>query len=271
MTPASAPNGAASGDSPSFSVELFDLGDTLFAHTEAVGLGVAGHRATLGSPVSGADDLEELTRWHALEETHYHRYLSGKVDFLGQRRARVRDFVAPYSIELDDPAADRWYGDYYLEYEKAWALHRDALPCLDELRRTIPGVRFGLVTSGELEYQAPKVATVGLDKYLTHIIASGELGFAKPDARIFHHACDLFGVPATAAAYVGDRLHMDAIGAAHASLTGAWLDRSGAASAEDFAEATASGVAVISTLMGLPGVLAPGSGVPNEFEGVRLL
>lgn len=255
MTPLPARNGAPSGTSPSFSVVLFDLDDTLFAHREAVGLGVAVHRATLGGPISEADDARELARWHALEEKHYHRYLGGELDFLGQRRARVRDFVAPYGIELSDAAADRWYGDYYLEYEGAWALHDDAIPCLEALLRAIPGVRFGLVTNGELEYQALKVAAVGLAGYIEHTIASGELDFAKPDARIFEHACSVFGVEPSSAAYVGDRLYTDAIGAANAGLTGVWLDRRGTATDEDLAAAAASGVAVVPTLTDLPSLL----------------
>jgi putative hydrolase of the HAD superfamily len=256
MMPTTARNDAASGGSPSFSVVLFDLDDTLFAHTEAVGLGVAAHRARLGGPISEADDVAELARWHALEEKHYHRYLGGELDFLGQRRARVREFVAPYGIELSDAAADRWYADYFLEYEGAWALHDDAVPCLEALRHAIPGVRFGLVTNGELEYQAPKVAAVGLDKYFEHMIASGELDYAKPDARIFEHACSVFGVAPASTAYVGDRLHTDAIGAADAGLTGVWLDRHGSATAEDLAAAAASGVAVIRSLAELPPLLA---------------
>jgi putative hydrolase of the HAD superfamily len=238
------------------SVVLFDLDDTLFAHSEAVGRGVTAHRATLAGAVSRFDDDAEIARWHALEELHYHRYLAGELDFLAQRRARVHDFVAPYGLEIDEAGAERWYDEYYLEYEKAWALHPDAVPCLDELRRTTPGVQFGIVTNGELAYQSQKVTAVGLDRYVEHIIASGELCITKPDARIFHHACELFDVPPAAAAYVGDRLHTDAIGASRAGLTGVWLDRRGTATDEDLVAAAASGVLVIRSLAELPPLLA---------------
>jgi putative hydrolase of the HAD superfamily len=135
-------------------------------------------------------------------------------------------------------------------------VHDDTVPCLDALRRAIPGVRFGVVTNGELEQQSRKIAAVGLGDYLDEVIASGELAFAKPDARIFAHACSVFGVDPVSAAYVGDRLRTDAIGAANAGLTGVWLDRLGAATGEELAEATASGVAVIRTLAALPPLLA---------------
>lgn len=238
------------------SIVLFDLDDTLFAHREAVDAGITAHRATLDSATFAADDASEIRRWHELEEQHYHRYLTGEIDFLGQRRARARDFVAAYGIDLDEAASQRWYDGYYLGYEKAWALHEDALLCLDELRVAIPGVRFGLITNGELEYQAQKVEAVGLHPHIEHLVATGEVGITKPDARIFHHACTLFGVAPATAVYVGDRLHTDAIGAARAGLTGVWLDRLGSASQEELAAAAASGVAVIRTLHELAPLLS---------------
>ena len=238
------------------SLVLFDLDDTLFAHREAVDLGITAHRATIDSSTFAPDDASEIRRWHDLEEQHYHRYLSGELDFLGQRRARARDFVATYGIELDGAAALRWYDEYYLDYENAWALHDDALPCLDEVRLALPDARFGLITNGELEYQAPKVNTVGLDAHIEHLITSGEFGFAKPDARIFHHACKLFDAAPADAVYVGDRLHTDAIGAADAGLTGVWLDRAGTATEEELVAAAAAGVIVIRSLSELAPLLA---------------
>lgn len=244
--------GTPSDSASTPSLVLFDLDDTLLAHRNAVDHGITVHRATLSTrnlaPGFAPDDATEVARWHALEEKHYHRYLSDEIDFLGQRRARARDFVAPYGLELSPSEAEHWYNEYSVEYQNAWALHDDALPCLDELRRVIPSVRIGLITNGELAHQTPKVDTVGLWSRIEHLIASGELGVTKPDARIFHHACDLFGVDPTSAVYIGDRLYTDAIGAVDAGLAGVWLDRPGTATDEDLAAAAASGVSVIRTL-----------------------
>ena len=83
------------------SVVLFDLDDTLFAHRHAVAAGVLAHRLSHGLL---GDDLEELARWNELEEHHYHRYLTGELDFLEQRRERSRGFVLPHGITLTDVA-----------------------------------------------------------------------------------------------------------------------------------------------------------------------
>lgn len=237
---------------------LFDLDDTLFAHREAVAAGIALHRASLGGAVAAAPQAEELTRWNALEETEYHRYLSGELDYLGQRRARARGFMAPHTGSPDplasDEAAEAWFGGYLVHYRASWSLHSDALTCLDALAAR--DVRIGVITNGDLDFQTGKIAGSGLTPRVEHLITSGALGIAKPDPRIFAAACARFGVDAGEALYVGDRLHTDAIGAASAGLLGVWLDRHGSATAAHLAEASAAGVPVIRTLDELPALLA---------------
>ncbi|MDN4598339.1 HAD family hydrolase [Leifsonia virtsii] len=238
-------------------VVLFDLDDTLFAHRAAVESGILRYADTLGAPY-GALEAEELTTlWHDLEEEHYHSYLAGRLDFEGQRQARARDFAARHGVVLDDGQASAWFADYFEHYVAAWTLHDDALPALDELERRIPGVRFGLITNGDLAFQSRKVHAVGLDARVEHVVASGEVGIPKPDEAIFRFACDAFGVSPAEAAYVGDRLRTDAIGAARAGLTGVWLNRRDAVpSSDDEHDALAAGVLTIRSLAELPELLS---------------
>jgi putative hydrolase of the HAD superfamily len=87
-------------------------------------------------------------------------------------------------------------------------------------------------------------------------VASGDVGAAKPDARIFEHACRLLGVHPRDAVYVGDRFETDALGAAGAGLTGVWLDRRATASGVQRRRAAASGVLIIASLDELATALA---------------
>jgi len=259
VTDAAATDAAGAPGATRVALVLFDLDDTLFAHRAAVAAGILGHVAAQGGRGAAADPHTVVTLWNALEEHHYHAYLAGELDFAGQRSARARDFAAAHGVELTESEAAAWFEDYFLHYRAAWRLHADALPCLDELTRRIPGVRFGLITNGELAYQSVKLADTGLDARVEHVVASAEFGLAKPRPEIFRHACALFGVDPAACVYVGDRLRTDAIGAAAAGLTGVWLDRVGSAGPDvpeaDRAEARARGVIRLTTLAALPAAL----------------
>jgi putative hydrolase of the HAD superfamily len=235
---------------------LFDLDDTLFAHREAVDQGVVATLATMERDAAAPVEAEELARWRELEEHHYHRYLSGELDYQGQRRARVHAFLAPYGVELHDQAAEAWFEQYSQRYRSAFRLHADALPCLDALEQRIPGVRFGIITNGDLAFQTAKLEALCIEQRFAHVVTSGEVGVAKPDPRIFAIAAERFGVRTEECAYVGDRLRTDAIGATKAGMTGVWLDR-GHVPAEpaDLAEARRLGVPVLSGLAELPGLL----------------
>ena len=225
-------------------VVLFDLDDTLFAHRQSVRNGMARHVASILPEVDAAAHLD---RWDQLEELHYHRYLAGELDYLGQRRARARDFMADFGhVFGSDAEAEAWFEVYLREYVRAWRLFDDALPCLGALASA--GVRLGMITNGIPSFQQPKLDTLELAAHLEHVVTSDEFGVPKPDPSIFLHTCSLFGVRPDEAIYVGDRLHTDAIGASTAGLTGVWLNRGGRAATDEDAAARASGVPVIDSL-----------------------
>ena len=235
------------------SVVLFDLDDTLFAHRKAVEDGVLAHLSATG--IAGSPGT--AARWTELEELHYSRYLSGELDYLGQRRARARGLMGDYGVSLeDDSAAEEWFEEYLRWYRAAWTLHDDTVPALDALRSHRPAAyRLGLITNGVTHFQLPKLERFDLSSRFEHVVTSGDFGAVKPDPSIFLHACSLFGVEPASAVYVGDRLHTDALGAVGAGLAGVWLDRGSVASASQLAEADSGGVRVIHSLVELAPLL----------------
>ncbi|WP_159604156.1 HAD family hydrolase [Agromyces humi] len=248
---------------PANPVVLFDLDDTLMAHREAVATGIARH---MRARAYRGDEQAAAQRWHRLEEQHYTSYLEGSLTYEGQRRARAAAFAEAFGEDLDEAAATAWFGEYIRHYRDAWTLHDDALPALDAITAALPAVRFGIITNGELAFQTSKVERLALQARMEHVVASGDVGVAKPDARIFLEALRRFDgtAPVSAAAYVGDRLRTDAIGAARAGLLGVWLDRRGVEpAAADAAEADAVGVVRIRGLDELPALLTKRLGRPS--------
>lgn len=246
-------------------VVLFDLDDTLMAHTRAVDLAIERAQEAAGGAFAADDPTAVRARWRELEELHYARYLSGELDYIGQRIHRARDLHAPYGIDLDDEAALHWFAEYLHGYRDNWTLFDDVLPALDALETALEGVRFGIITNGDLAFQTDKLERIalwerlGLHSGQGRLIASGALGVTKPDPAIFAAAAAAFDVPASACAYLGDRVRTDAIGAHEAGMLGIWLDR-GAARNETTAEAHVTlpaGVPSIRSLTELPALLAP--------------
>jgi putative hydrolase of the HAD superfamily len=122
-------------------------------------------------------------------------------------------------------------------------------PALEALASQREELALGVVTNGEGEPQRAKLAAIGLADRFSTIVASGEVGVAKPSAAIFALACERLDVEQGEAAYVGDRLDFDAQAASAAGLRGIWLDRLGV-------QAQPQGVVRITTLEQLPVALA---------------
>lgn len=93
----------------------------------------------------------------------------------------------------------------------------DVLPALARLQ--------GQVVLGSISNGFADLEVIGLAHHFQVSIAAHRHGSAKPDAAIFHAACDMLGVAPAEAAYVGDDLLLDVEGAQKAGLRGIWINR----------------------------------------------
>lgn len=91
----------------------------------------------------------------------------------------------------------------------------DAIFVLDELSVKY---KMSIITNGFRETQHIKLASSGLTKYFDHVFISEEIGFNKPDTRIFKHALDMTGTKLTEAVMIGDTYETDIIGAHTAGI-----------------------------------------------------
>uniref|UniRef100_A0A1B0CRR9 Uncharacterized protein n=1 Tax=Lutzomyia longipalpis TaxID=7200 RepID=A0A1B0CRR9_LUTLO len=90
-----------------------------------------------------------------------------------------------------------------------------------------------LITNGPSAAQWEKVNRLNVAKYFDCILVSGDLPWEKPDARIFHAACNLLGVQAHQCIMVGDKLETDIQGGKDAKLGATfWLPLTNAERAE---------------------------------------
>ena len=107
---------------------------------------------------------------------------------------------------------------------KLHVVYDDVRSALDHLRTRF---RLGLLTNGAPDLQREKIAGAGIGGYFDPIVVSGDLGFGKPDPRIFHEILSRAGVTSNEAIMVGNSLHSDIQGAHAAGMKAVWVNRAG--------------------------------------------
>ncbi|MHB9031279.1 MAG: HAD family hydrolase [Candidatus Latescibacterota bacterium] len=85
-----------------------------------------------------------------------------------------------------------------------------------------------LLTNGAPGVQREKTVRPGLTEYFHHTVISGEIGFGKPDRRIFGHALERTGASPEEALMAGDNPIRDVAGARRCGIGTVWVNYPGA-------------------------------------------
>jgi len=92
-------------------------------------------------------------------------------------------------------------------------------------RERMKQYRLGIVTDAQRVFCKPELRTLRLENFFDALVISSDYGFRKPDPRLFHIALAALDVPASKAAYIGNKYETDLVGAKEAGLAVAGLIR----------------------------------------------
>jgi putative hydrolase of the HAD superfamily len=188
---------------------LFDLDDTLTDRRASLTKYARGFRSAFH---------EHL---HAVSETHLLRVMIA-ADASGYA-AREGLFTAlrtqlPWgSVPALPTLAQHWESGF----PRATVAREGALEALQALRER--GVLLGIVTNGHIRIQRPKIEHLGLIQRVDCVVISEQVGYHKPDARVFARALESLSCVGEEAWFVGDHPRNDIVGAAAAGLRPIWL------------------------------------------------
>ncbi|MAE96806.1 MAG: phosphoglycolate phosphatase [Deltaproteobacteria bacterium] len=201
---------------------LLDLDDTILAYAPladplwervttafAPGLGIA--------PSALLDAIRRAGRLYWGEPE---RSRAGRHDMRGARRSIC--LWAFRELGLPELAGAALADAFHDAREAAVEPLPGALDALEQFRSR--GLPLALVTNGGSELQRRKVERFGLAGFFEEILIEGELGYGKPDLRVFGQALLAVGAPAEEVWMVGDNLHADVAGAQSSGITGVWVD-----------------------------------------------
>lgn len=192
-------------------------------------------------------------RFHDDPRGFFGRFAAGELSFAEMREARVVDLAASLSLPVIDDVTRRFEESYEPVFTASLRLFDDAWPLVDAA--SAAGILIGLLTNSSSVYTQQKLEMTGLAGVFAVVATRDTLGFGKPDARAFRHACELLGSVPAETIYVGDDVEIDAIGARDAGLAAALLLREASDSPGGEAARTrarAHGIPVVTSLSQVP-------------------
>lgn len=107
------------------------------------------------------------------------------------------------------------YQRYWQAFFAAMKPHPDAHRVLSQLKQRY---KLAMVSNHVAQPQLDKVVRLGFEAYFDAIVISEDVGFEKPDPRIFHAALARIGAQASEAVMIGDHTRGDIEGAHAAGL-----------------------------------------------------
>lgn len=138
------------------------------------------------------------------------------------RRESWRQAMLSCGYPAGDELATELADMFVQERRKLHIVYDDVVPVLNELKdRYI----LGLLTNGAPDLQRRKLTGAGLTDYFDEVIISGEVGFGKPDPRIFELMLNRLGSAAGSSAMIGNSLKSDIAPAIEIGMVAIWVNR----------------------------------------------
>ncbi|RFB18690.1 HAD family hydrolase [Bacillus sp. HNG] len=116
----------------------------------------------------------------------------------------------------------RYIQDFWNEnFPQCFSIDQNTIHIVNTLKMY---VKVGIVTNGSTQRQKAKIMNTHLNRCFDTIIISEEVGFSKPDERIFELALHKLNVRPEEALFVGDDIVKDISGCQNANMKGIWFN-----------------------------------------------
>ena len=199
---------------------VFDIDDTLYCRQDML---VIAAEQVLGVKVSNWPVFVNI--FYEKSEINMAELESGEIstrDINGWRyNETFRLLGLPYKPQDGGRAADA-----YLELQSHMALSDSMIKSLDAFAAD-PDTKLAILTAGETQHQMNKVVMLGLDKWFdrANVIVTGDVGFSKPDVRLFRLMEERLALSPTDLWMVGDNYDKDIVGALDSGWHSIWINR----------------------------------------------
>lgn len=199
---------------------FFDIDGTLLDHKGAEKEGINKfYFANRFNEICDFDKFKEV--WVKYSDKNFEKFLNKEYTFEQQRAMRIIDVYNEFNKQIAYDEALIKFKDYLETYESSWKAYEDVIPCLNMLS----GYKLGVISNGDYKQQMGKLRKMNIVEYFSDIVAAGDVGYAKPDSKIFEIACQRNDVNMENAIYVGDNIKTDIIPVEEIGMKGILIER----------------------------------------------
>ena len=175
-----------------------------------------------------SDAIQKTSKWFWSDPA---RHRAGRLELDAARREVVRLALLEMGIADTDACGMELATRTAIGGTSGLTPLPDAIETVRWLRDS--GFRLALLTNGAGPAQRRKIARFRLADLFDAILVEGEVGFGKPDERVYRLALDELGVRPADAWMVGDNLEWDVAAPQDLGISGVWIDLRGNGLPED--------------------------------------
>lgn len=195
----------------SYKTMLFDLDDTLLDRSKAVEKLFLIVLERCYGEVNHSAKIEMLQTFKECDKRSYGN--SNKVEVL-------ESFFYLY------PPKYRLPGNYIMDFWNnnfpgCFSVDQDKINIINSIK---VHAKVAIITNGSTQRQRAKIINTNLSGCFDIVIISEEVGFSKPDKRIFELALNKLNVQPEATLFVGDDIEKDIGGCQNANIKGIWFN-----------------------------------------------
>jgi putative hydrolase of the HAD superfamily len=209
---------------------LLDLDDTLMAFDtvseaaweKAVDIFINDNKLDV-SKIVLLDKIHRTRKWY-WNDPERHRI--GRKNPEKARREVVKYVFLNY-IKIDKKSADKFADNYSQIHEEMWHLFDGVEETLQKIRNN--NIKLGIVTNGTSIGQRSKMIRFNIDKYFDYFFIEGEVGYGKPDIKIFECVLRETKIKSNHIIMAGDNLAWDIEPPQKLGIYTVWVNAKGVA------------------------------------------
>jgi putative hydrolase of the HAD superfamily len=208
---------------------LFDLDDTLMAFDlvsneaweKAVDIFLQNHNIPVERDII-LEKIHNTRKWYWADSE---RHKTGRKNMANARKEIVKLALKNYQ-DIETKELDKLADDYTQIQESLWYLFDDAEDTLKKIKNK--NIKLGIITNGTSASQRGKLKRFDIEKYFDYFFIEGEIGYGKPDIKMYEYMLEETKIPADKIIMIGDNLVWDIEPPQKLGIKTIWINTKGA-------------------------------------------